>query len=253
MSEPTRVLFVGSELNPMSISVLEALALAPDLEVTVLASQPHRRGFVATFQRTWREYGPGTIVRGGLRLVQARGRSALRSLGLRLRGYGSLSELAQATGVRVLPADHINAKATVALVRESAPDLILVSAFDQILKPTILSVPRLGCVNVHPSLLPCHRGANPFYWVIQRGDARTGITIHLIDEGIDTGDVLAQEEIEIEPGETEGSLQRRSAELAARMAPTVARGLRDGTLTPRPQPKEGATYDPKPPRGASSL
>ena len=73
------------------------------------------------------------------------------------------------------------------------------------------------------------------------------------DAWIDTGDLRPQQEIELAAGETERSLQRRSAELAARLAPEVARGLRDGTLVARPQSEEGASYDPKPLRGATSL
>lgn len=250
---PFRVLFAGGELNPVSIAVLDALARATDLRVTVLASQPHRRGFADTFRRTYDQHGLGTIWRGGLRLVAAKLRLALRSFGVPLKGHGSLSEVAETHGLEVLPTTRINAKATVEALQARRPDLLLVAAFDQILKAPILAVPRQGCVNVHPSLLPARRGPNPFYWVIAEGDARTGVTFHRIDEGIDTGDLLLQEAFEVARGETEASLQRRSANVAARLAPDVVRALRDGTVQARPQPEEGASYDPQPPRGASKL
>lgn len=255
MSEgvPFRLLFAGGEVNPLSIAVLEALAGAADVEVTVLASQPHRRGLAETFRRTYAQHGLGTIWRGGLRLVEAKVRLTLRSLRVPIQGRGSLSEVASAHGLEVLPTTRINAKGTLEAVRARRPDLLLVAAFDQILKAPILAVPRLGCVNVHPSLLPARRGPNPFYWTIAEGDARTGVTFHRIDEGIDTGELLLQEAIDVADGETEATLQQRSARVAARLAPDVVRGLREGTLASRPQPEEGASYDPQPPRGASKL
>ena len=248
-----KVLFVGSEFNPLSIGVLGALASAEDLEVTVLASQPHRRGLLATARRTWASHGLGTLWRGGWRLVRARLRMAGRALGLRPEGAASLTEVAHVRRLRVVPATRINARATREAITALAPDLLLVSALDQILKAPVLAIPRLGCVNVHPSLLPAYRGPNPFYWVLANGEARTGVSLHMIDEGIDTGDLLLQEELEIRPGETEHSLQRRATELAGRMALEAVRGLGAGTLSPKPQPEEGASYHPQPPRGASRL
>jgi folate-dependent phosphoribosylglycinamide formyltransferase PurN len=252
-SEPIRVLFVGSELNPMSIEVLGSLAHAEDLELSVLVSQPLRRGVAATLRRGFREEGLLPLLRGGLRLIRARSRMFARKLGIEPAGFASLSEVVEVRGLEEIAANGINAKATVERIRQYDPHLLLVSAFDQILKAPVLAIPKLGCVNVHPSLLPARRGSNPFYWVIRNGDAQSGVTFHMIDEGIDTGDLLAQTPIDIAPGETERTLQRRSAKLAGQMATDIVRGLRDATLAPKPQPEAGAGYDPKPPRGASSL
>jgi len=248
-----RVLFAGSELNPLSIAVFDALAQRDEFTLALLASQPHRRGFVQTLGRVWRENGPATVWRGGTRLVASRLRLGLRAAGVRIQGFASLSEAAVVRRCSVLPAGTINSPATLAHVRAFAPDVLLVAAFDQILKAPVLGLPRLGCVNVHPSLLPAHRGSNPFYWVARGGETETGVSFHLIDEGIDTGPLLAQEKLAVGAGDDERSLQRRSAQAAARMAPGVLIGLRDGTLSPWAQPEAGASYDPKPPRGGSRL
>ncbi len=248
-----RVLFVGSELNPLSLAVFAALAEARKFELGLLASQPVRRGFWKTLQRTWRNDGPGTIWRGGWRLVRARTRTGLRAVGIPLQGAASLNEAAQTLGVRIVPGASINAPSTRKAIADFAPDVLLIAAFDQILKPAVLAIPRLACVNVHPSLLPARRGSNPYYWAVRHGDSRSGVTFHLIDEGIDTGDLLAQEGFDIAEGSDERTLLRQSAELAARMTPDVLSGLLDGTLTPWPQPAAGASYDPKPPRGGSRL
>ena len=101
------------------------------------------------------------------------------------------------------------------------PDLILVGGFSIILKKPIIQLPRIGCVNCHSSLLPKHRGPNPFQAAILAGETETGITYHIIDEGIDTGPIIAQHTIPITNSDTAGSLVRRTSKLAAEMLPEL--------------------------------
>jgi methionyl-tRNA formyltransferase len=124
------------------------------------------------------------------------------------------------------------------------PDLIAVAAFGRILTPTILSLPLLGCINVHGSLLPKYRGAGPIQWAIINGETETGITTMLMDEGMDTGAVLLQEAIPIMPDDTADTLSPRLAELGGRLlVETVAR-LKAGTLSPQPQDASQVTFAP---------
>jgi methionyl-tRNA formyltransferase len=124
------------------------------------------------------------------------------------------------------------------------PDLIAVAAFGRILPPAILSLPPLGCINVHGSLLPKYRGAGPIQWAIINGETETGITTMLMDEGMDTGAMLLQEAIPITPDDTAGTLSPRLAELGGRLlVETIAR-LKAGTLVPRPQNASLATLAP---------
>src|SRR6187399_2250759 len=97
------------------------------------------------------------------------------------------------------------------------PDLIAVAAFGRILPPVILSLPPLGCVNVHASLLPKYRGAGPIQWAIINGEMETGITTMLMDEGMDTGAMLLQASMAISPDDTAGSLSARLAEIGGRI------------------------------------
>jgi methionyl-tRNA formyltransferase len=124
------------------------------------------------------------------------------------------------------------------------PDLIAVAAFGRILPPTILSLPRLGCINVHGSLLPKYRGAGPIQWAIINGETETGITTMLMDEGMDTGAMLLQEAISITPDDTAGTLSARLAELGGRLLVETLARLKAGTLVPRPQDSTGATLAP---------
>jgi methionyl-tRNA formyltransferase len=124
------------------------------------------------------------------------------------------------------------------------PDLIAVAAFGRILPQAILSLPPLGCINVHGSLLPKYRGAGPIQWAIINGETETGITTMLMDEGMDTGAMLLQEVIPITPDDTAGTLSPRLAELGGRLlVETIAR-LKAGTLVPQPQDASQATLAP---------
>ncbi len=255
-----RIVFLGSELNVMSIAVLDALSSLPGLELTVVHSRPPGPGLVEAAARTLAKDGARAVLRGGmrvalgvLRLARARVHGLARRAGLPLRGFTSLAELARARGLARLELPPLRSPAAVASIDARNPDLILVAAFGQILKPRLLEIPRLGCVNLHPSLLPAYRGPNPFYWVLRQGERTTGVTFHRIDAGIDTGPILVQRELEILPGERERSLERRATELAVALLPELIAGLRAGTLEARPQPADGASYFASPPDGASEL
>ena len=124
------------------------------------------------------------------------------------------------------------------------PDVIVVAAFGQILKPDVLQLPPHGCLNVHASLLPRWRGAAPINAAILHGDAETGITIMQMDAGLDTGPILAQRAIPIQPDDTAGTLFERLAALGADLlTETLPRWL-DGKITPQPQDDALSTYAP---------
>ena len=122
------------------------------------------------------------------------------------------------------------------------PDVVMVAAYGQILPRPVLDIPRYGCLNIHPSLLPRHRGASPVAAAILAGDAVTGVTIMLMDSGLDTGPILAQEKMAISPQDTTGSLAGKLSEMAAQMLPDVLQRWTAGETTPRPQNEADATY-----------
>ena len=124
-------------------------------------------------------------------------------------------------------------------------DAAVVVAYGLILPKAFLEAPRLGCLNVHASLLPRWRGASPIQHAILAGDRETGITIMRMDEGLDTGPILLAESLAIGPAETGGSLHDRLASLGARLIAEALDSLAAGKLVPRPQSDEGACYAPK--------
>lgn len=131
------------------------------------------------------------------------------------------------------------------LLENIAPDVIAVVAYGQILPKNVLEYPRYGCVNAHASLLPKYRGANPIYAAIAEGETATGITTIYMDEGIDTGDMILRESIQIGENETYGELYGRLAQMGGEaLAKTLAQ-IQDGSAKREEQPKTGASHTKK--------
>lgn len=129
-------------------------------------------------------------------------------------------------------------------LKSLAPDLCVTAAFGQILSEEILTVPRLGTVNVHASLLPAYRGSSPANWAIINGEKTTGVTTMMTDKGIDTGDILAQKEIAIKDGETAGELTLRLANEGAELLIETLKRIEEGTCERKPQEEERSSYYP---------
>ena len=121
-------------------------------------------------------------------------------------------------------------------------DAAIVVAYGLILPQAVLDAPRLGCLNMHASILPRWRGAAPIQRAIMAGDDETGVDAMMMEAGLDTGPVLASRRTLIEADDTAGSVHDRLAELAAELAPFALAGLADGSLSPKAQPEEGVTY-----------
>ena len=153
-------------------------------------------------------------------------------------------QMAAARGVPVFEAADLAAPETLAALAALAPDgidAICVACFPQRLPPALLRLPRLGALNVHPSLLPANRGPDPLFWTFYHGDEQTGVTVHLMDESLDTGPILAQEAIPVPEGMSEARLERTCAEVGGRLLVASLRALADGTVRPQPQDESRAT------------
>jgi methionyl-tRNA formyltransferase len=138
-----------------------------------------------------------------------------------------------------------DAAAARAALTDAAPDVIVVAAYGLILPPWVLALPRLGCLNIHASLLPRWRGAAPIHRAIEAGDAETGITIMQMDAGLDTGDMLLTATEPIRPDDTTGRLHDRLAPLGGRLIVEALERAARGGLIRTPQPSDGVTYAAK--------
>ena len=156
-----------------------------------------------------------------------------------------VKQVAVAHGLDILQPRRVSAPQLLTALKSLAPQVIVVAAYGQLLHPALLTIPRLGCVNVHASLLPKYRGAAPINWALIRGERLTGVTIMLIDETLDTGPILLQSDLTIDPTDDAGTLQQRLATHGAEALLRALDGLESGTLQPMPQDHAQATYAPK--------
>lgn len=144
-------------------------------------------------------------------------------------------------GIPVLQPKRAREETFLGELRQSAPDLIVVAAYGQILPQVLLDIPKHGSLNVHTSLLPRHRGAAPIQWAILSGDAETGVTIMKMDAGLDTGPILTMRKTPVLDEDTGQSLHDRLAGMGAELLLETIPGWISGRMTPQPQP-EGSTY-----------
>lgn len=123
-------------------------------------------------------------------------------------------------------------------IRNLEPDLVCVVSYGVILPKSFLKIPPLGCINVHPSMLPKYRGPAPIQWAVLNGDKKTGVSIMYLDAGMDSGDIITQEEVEIGEDETTGELWNRLSEIGAKLLKNVVTDISNGKIVRTPQPEE---------------
>lgn len=151
---------------------------------------------------------------------------------------------AQTHNLPVLQPQKINTQEYLEELKELNPDLICVTAYGKILPKDLLELPPYGCINVHASLLPKYRGAAPINWAIVRGERETGVTTMLMDEGMDTGDMLLRKEVEILDSDDTGSLSEKLSVLGGSLLLETISRLEDKGLDPIQQDEAQATYAP---------
>ncbi len=199
-----RIVFMGTP--DFAVPALKALA-ASRHEVTLVVTQPDRQ--------------------------KGRGKAILES---------DVKKCAESLGIPVFQPAKVKTEDAVAVLREQHPDAIVVAAYGQILSQEILDLPKFGCINIHGSLLPRWRGAAPIQWSVIDGDERTGITIMQMDRGLDTGDILLQESVEIGKKETAEHLYERLAAMGGPLVLKALDAIEDGTITRTKQDDAKSCY-----------
>jgi len=164
------------------------------------------------------------------------------------RGYEvkppPVKQLAEKAGIRVFQPAKLKEPATQEFLSRYRPDAIVVVAYGRMIPPWMIDLPRLGCINLHASLLPKYRGAAPIQWALIRGERVTGVTTMKIDPGMDTGAILLMREEDIREEDTAETLATRLSVLGADLMVETLRGLERGDITPRPQDHSQATLAP---------
>jgi methionyl-tRNA formyltransferase len=155
-----------------------------------------------------------------------------------------VKEVALRHGIPVYQPEKVREPEFIETLRALEPEIIVVVAFGQFLPVSILEIPKYGCINIHASLLPKYRGAAPIQYSIIQGESTTGVTIQLMEKGMDTGPILLQATTPIDPGDNAGSLAVRLSQMGSSLLLETLVGLEAGTLTPIPQDHSAATYAP---------
>jgi methionyl-tRNA formyltransferase len=154
----------------------------------------------------------------------------------------AVKEAALRWGLPLLQPESLREERVVAQLRDLQPRVMVVAAYGEILRAPVLAIPPAGVINVHPSLLPKYRGASPIEGVLLAGEQETGVTIMLMDKGMDTGPILAQRSVVIEMDDSAGSLGERLAKLGAELLMETLTPWLEGRLEARPQDDAQATY-----------
>lgn len=153
-----------------------------------------------------------------------------------------VKEKALELGIPVYQPVKVRDPEFVQVLKNLNPDIIVVVAFGQILPKQVLDVPAFGCVNIHASLLPRYRGAAPIQWAVIDGEKESGVTTMMMDEGLDTGDMLEKASVVLSPDETGGSLHDKLSAMGAELILSTLSKIEDGTITRTPQTDENTCY-----------
>jgi methionyl-tRNA formyltransferase len=206
MASPWRIVFFGTPT--FAIPTLKSVLQGPD-ELIAVVTQPDRE--------------------------KGRGRKVTPS---------PVKELCLQHGLILLQPEKVRDEVFQEKIKGLQPELFVVVAYGQILPKSLLQIPKRGAVNVHASLLPKYRGAAPIPWAILKGERVTGVTTMMMDEGMDTGDILLQTEIPVGEEETSETLHDQLALLGAELLLETVRGMKAGNIHPIPQDHSKATYAP---------
>lgn len=204
-TDASTVVFMGSP--DFAVPTLEALIAASDFDVVCVVSRPDR--------------------------PRGRGRTILPT---------PVRACAERYGIVTLQMSKASYGPVAAEIVTLEPDFLVVAAFGIILKPDLLDLAHFGCVNLHASLLPKYRGVSPVQAAILNGDAETGCTTMMVDEGVDTGGILLTAMIAMRSDDTAGKLEARLSKIGAPLVVKTLRGLADGSIEPSPQNDERASY-----------
>jgi methionyl-tRNA formyltransferase len=160
--------------------------------------------------------------------------------------HNSIVTIAWKRHIPVWEVASMSAPQTFDLFSQYRPDIMCVACFSLYIPRSILAIPRLGCLNVHPSLLPANRGPDPLFWTFHEGHHETGVTIHMMDEGLDSGPIVAQEKITVPDGITYPQLEAGCAALGGKLLAHSLWQLYNGTATLTPQDETRSSYLPMP-------
>jgi methionyl-tRNA formyltransferase len=210
--------------------------------ITILPETTKKKGWSGLIKEHYQLYGLRTFLYQGVRFAFYRGMELIERV-VPLKNFYSMRAVAQHYHMPLYPTASINSAAYLDTLRELAPDVIVSINASQVFKRQLLTLPRLGCINVHGALLPKYRGRLPSFWVLFNGEQETGVTVHFMNEELDDGPIIAQRRVPIIPGETQHSLVVKTKKIGAELLLESLDRLEQGTVETRPNDRAQATYN----------
>lgn len=204
-----------------------------DIKAIVISKPMGKKSILKLAQQMYCFYGLFDFIRMGckyayIRLMGKKPIGRIRS-GDPPTTY-TIKQLAKAYGLNIIERSDLNSQGFLSLIKQYDPDLFISVASPIIFKAPLINIPKLDCINIHSAPLPQYRGMLPNFWQMYRGEKQAGITIHRIDVGIDTGDIIVQGYVTIDPHESLHQLIRKSKKHGAKLMTEVIEGFRQGTI-----------------------
>jgi folate-dependent phosphoribosylglycinamide formyltransferase PurN len=198
-----------------------------------------------TWQAAWfllRQTGLGFVALKGMEIMLSRAAGLFFALSRRQPRVPSLAQMAAQAGIPLVGAKNVNTPALRQIVQSWQPDLLISVYLNQLIGARLIAIPRQGVINVHPALLPRNRGLFPYFWALANGDTETGVTVHWVEPKFDTGPILVQTPLPIEPDDTVISLAGKSAALGADLLVQAVRLIAEGNPPRLSQDETQASY-----------
>ena len=215
---------------------------AEDIKGIVLLSPlPPGSNRLESVKKIYGLYGLSVFIKQGMSLVKFNILNQCSRLKLVPPKY-SVCAIAQKYDIPVYRPNNINSKEFRLFLKEEEPDLIISASATQIFKKELLSLPKLGCVNVHGGMLPKYRGMMPSFWAMLNGEKYAGVTVHYMTSEFDDGDIISQDKVEILPTDTLASLISKSKALGTELLLEAIALIENGNVEPKPNRKKLATY-----------
>jgi methionyl-tRNA formyltransferase len=216
-----------------------------DIKAIVISKPMGKKSTLNLARQMYNFYGPFDFIRMGCRYacVKLMGRRSVQKMDSAVppRTY-TIKQLATAYGLRVIERSDLNSKGFIGVISQYDPDLFISVASPIIFKEELIRMPKLDCINIHSAPLPHYRGMLPSFWQLLKGEEYAGITIHRIDAGIDTGDIILQDRVKINSQESLDSLIRKSKKRGAHMMISVANSYKQGNVVYRKMTGAGSYY-----------
>jgi methionyl-tRNA formyltransferase len=200
------------------------------------------KGLLGSLRYVLSKAGPEFFLLKSLETVQYKVLVTLWHVLNKPRKVVNMAELARRHGISLTKSADVNSTQTRDWIRELRPDLIVSVYLNQWMGPDLIGQAPKGCINIHPALLPRNRGLFPYFWVLSNGENETGVSVHIVEQKFDAGDIIGQERIEVTPGDTIQSLSYKSAKIGGELLIRAVDDFEADTVTRSPQDPALASY-----------